>query len=236
MRDRLRRPVSLAPSRVGRAPARDREAERGRRRHGAVCAGRPGNAGSATVAVIGALALVVLVGTAAVTGAALADAAARAQAGADLAAVAAAHVARDERALGRIGAALPCETAAAVAARHSAELIACHVTARGVVEVEVKASAGSLPGAPPVTRRAAAGPASASRGAQRRARARARARRAEARASVQRLARASARVLRGLKPGKRGARRGLGLRETEPPPGGDPKIATAEGTTRPWEA
>lgn len=117
--------------------------------------------GSATVAVIAALAVLGLVGAAVVTGSAVADASARAQGAADLAALAAAERARDDRALGRIGYAAPCELASTVVAANGAALAECTVSARGVVHVRVSATLGSGPGAVTVMRAAVAGPAGA---------------------------------------------------------------------------
>jgi secretion/DNA translocation related TadE-like protein len=121
---------------------------------------RPEDRGSATVVVVGALAVLVFGFAAAVTGAAIADASARAQGVADVAAIAAATIARDERALGRIGGSAPCARAELVARANGVALAACDLTARGVVVVAVNERVGGGPGGLVVTRLATAGPAS----------------------------------------------------------------------------
>jgi secretion/DNA translocation related TadE-like protein len=118
--------------------------------------------GSATIAVVGALAVLSLACAAAVTSSAVADASARAQGAADLSALAAATLARDERALGRIGAGEPCGLASSVAEANGATLTACDVSARGIVAVQVSVRIGTGPSGLAMTRRATAGPAGAS--------------------------------------------------------------------------
>lgn len=121
--------------------------------------------GSASVVVLGVMLCFALAFTGAVVGGAGADAATRAQATADLAALAAAQQARSQFALGA-GAArsqqAPCQIAAEVASQNGVGLTGCQV--RGmVVSVHVAASIGGGPlvSAVTVTRSSRAGPASA---------------------------------------------------------------------------
>ncbi|GEA86468.1 Rv3654c family TadE-like protein [Cellulomonas cellasea] len=114
--------------------------------------GRPDESGSGTVLVLGVVAVAgaLLAVVALLVGAQ--GARGRAQAGADLAALAAAQHLLDHG-----GAAEACEIAQAVARRNDVRLVSCSDTGSGVVAVStVRASA-----AGPATARARAGPVSA---------------------------------------------------------------------------
>ena len=102
--------------------------------------------GSATPVVLAVLAVIVIVGLAAVHGGAVMVADVRAEATADLAALAAARVDRDSRAKGvSPGSALQagCEAARAVTSRNGASLIACgrgpRLSVNITVEIRVQA-------------------------------------------------------------------------------------------------
>lgn len=102
--------------------------------------------------------MIALLGAAAVTGGAVAGASAQAQSAADLAALAAAHQARDARALGRLHGADVCASAREVADANGVGLDGCSVAAQGVVHVTVTVTVSGWIGALRVSRHATAGP------------------------------------------------------------------------------
>jgi hypothetical protein len=110
---------------------------------------------------VGLVAVVAVLGAAAVTGAAAAGTGAQAQGAADVAAIAAAHDARDTRALGHLDSDAACDVARTVVSANGAAMTQCIVTPLGIVRVEVTHAVSGWMGTLRVTRTAVAGPSSA---------------------------------------------------------------------------
>ena len=123
---------------------------------------RSGFSVTATVAIAGSIVAVAIVASAAIAGVGAVDTAARAQNGADLAALAAARVARDAVATHRSAPVAACDAATEVAARNAVRVQSCELDSRGRATVTVSAPLhGSIGLAIAVARSARAGPAGA---------------------------------------------------------------------------
>jgi len=114
---------------------------------------------TSTVVVAGAVAAIAIFASASVATVSAVDTAARAQGGADLAALAAARAARGQLALDRPAIVVACSQASATAARNAVSVIGCDIDSNGRATVSVAASLpGGLGGVVRVVRTARAGP------------------------------------------------------------------------------